>query len=75
MVTRVIGGTTFYEGSNGCAFRVVRTLSKCLAGHMLLVAIVRTVTDPATGLARYADTGEQRAIKRLVKYNLVHHLR
>lgn len=75
MLTRVISGTTYYEGSNGLVFRVVRTLSNCLAGHMLLVVIANKVRDPATGSERYVDTAEQRAVKRLIKYNLEHCIR
>ena len=65
---------TFYCGSNGHCFQVVRTLAPCLAGHMLLVSCVRKEALP-DGTVRYEPTGEKRAIKRLVKYNLTHRIR
>jgi len=74
MLSEDTGGAKYYIGSNGVCFRVVRTLAQALAGHVLLVNLVRPVTRP-DGSRGFEDLGEQRAIKRLVKYNLEHKIR
>jgi hypothetical protein len=74
MMTDVRHGVTFYNGSNGNSFQIVRTLAPCLAGHMLLASCVKREARP-DGTVAYEPTGEKRAIKRLVKYNLTHRIR
>ncbi|KAA0154782.1 hypothetical protein FNF29_02311 [Cafeteria roenbergensis] len=71
LVTEVRGGVTYYIGANGSCFRMLRTLSKCLAGHMLLAECVRREVRPDGSIA-FAPTGEHRALKRLSKYHLEH---